>query len=74
MRNLEIVTYFREDDFDFGGDYDGIRIFENGKVIRTYGDHYHDKGRERSQGYLDALKDMNVEVTVAQKSVAGGFY
>lgn len=63
---VEIVTHYAEEDTDFSGDYYSVDVKINGKVVRHYSDHYHDKGAEKADsfvdGYLFALgKDIDIE-------------
>ena len=73
-RQIDIITIFAEDDVDCGGDYCAVRIMEGDKQLRHFGDEYHDKGRARAQGYIAALQDMNVDVTITQKNVPTAGY
>jgi len=70
--NVKITEHFsKEHDPKCYGDYCEVTIEVDGKLVRTYGDHYHDKGAERAEGYKDALKDYcDPQVTVEHASVA----
>lgn len=41
----------KEDCMD--GDYSGVRVIIDDKVLKEYGDHYHDKGAEKAKGFVD---------------------
>jgi len=50
---IKIITHYPKG--NLGGDYTSIEIKVNGKTVRKYGDSYHDKGKEISEGFLDGL-------------------
>ena len=67
---LEIVTHFSIEDTDCGGDYYSIDVVApDGKAIASYGDYYHDKGREKVEGFLDGLRYAGIKVTTVEKHV-----
>jgi hypothetical protein len=59
-RKLKVkkITRYEIDDTDCGGDYSEVLIEIRGEVVATYGDHYHDKGQEKAEGFIDALKHI----------------
>ena len=67
---IEIVQIFDIEDKDFGGDYLEVEVYCNGDLISEYGDHYHDKGLERAEGFVDGFligADVNIlNVTIAR--------
>ncbi len=50
---VRIITHFPENE---RGDYTEVSIEIQGKEIIRYGDSYHDSGRERAAGFMDAFK------------------
>lgn len=67
MRKFKVITHFTEDDEDCSGDYSSVSIEdEKGSVVASYGDHYHDKGTEKAEGFIEGVKfalqeDIEVE-------------
>jgi hypothetical protein len=55
MIEFKEVVHYSKTDVYFGGDYREIEIFMNGDLVASYGDHYHDKGREKADGFYDAI-------------------
>lgn len=69
--NVTVITHYPTDDPDCGGDYANIDIVDaKGKTIAAYGDYYHDKGQEKVQGFLDALRYLKLLGKVKEKNVA----
>lgn len=59
---IQIETVYHEDEehrkngWDAtDGDYWEINIYVDGKLARTYGDYYHDKGSEKSEAFVDGI-------------------
>lgn len=50
MNTLTIQTVYEGND---QGDYREVRIIINGVLHITYGDHYHDKGKDKGEGFAD---------------------
>jgi len=51
------VWHYCKDDPDCGGDYSGIDLFDGGsKKIASWGDHYHDKGADRLEGFVEGVE------------------
>ena len=68
VRNFTITTHYYEDDKEMHRDYAEITIEdEEGKIIAHYGDDYHEKGWDRSEGFVDGVKyllgDKGFELT-----------
>lgn len=55
---VKIVTHYSDQDPEFYGDYGSIEILINGVLAEEYGDYYHDKGREKSEGFMDCMEYM----------------
>lgn len=53
---IKIVTHYAESDLDFSYDYLDIEIYVDDVCVQQYGDHYHDKGSEKVDGWLDGFK------------------
>ena len=65
---LTVVTHYEFHDTEFMGDYYDIEILdEQDDIIIQYGDCYHDKGEEKTSGFIEGFKHAvgheNVEVT-----------
>ena len=54
-RRVRVVTHYCERDPECIGDYDGIEIFVDNQLVKTYGDYYHDKGSEKAEGFVEGL-------------------
>lgn len=39
----------------FSGNYLAVRVFVEGRLAITYGDAYHDKGREKAAGFTEGM-------------------
>lgn len=55
IKKVEVITYYPKDDEDFSGDYSRVVIKINGKIVRQYGDAYHEKGDTRAESFLDGV-------------------
>lgn len=65
---LRQETYYSQDDPECYEDYYGIALFdEMGEKIVEYGDHYHDKGEEKMEGFLDGMRYMTDEIICVEK-------
>jgi hypothetical protein len=52
------------------GDYAEISIEVDGIETIRYGDWYHDKGKEKAEGYIDGLRYSNSNVFVERTKIA----
>jgi hypothetical protein len=59
MKKIEIVTHYAEDDEDCSCDYYSVDVKIGGKVVRHYSDHYHDKGAEKADSFVDGYLFAN---------------
>lgn len=66
MAQIEIliITHYAKDDPQFVYDYCDIEIFVDGKLVKEYGDYYHDNGKEKVEGFIDAYKDIYGKDTI----------
>ena len=55
MKKFTVILLYATDDEDCSSDYYGVEILQDGKIIQEYGDAYHDNGREKMEGFFDAL-------------------
>lgn len=59
-KNVTVITHFdKDEDPDCSGDYREIEIKIEDEFttwIETYGDAYHDRGKEKVEGFIDGLK------------------
>lgn len=40
------------------GDYSRIEIYRDDVLVQEYGDQYHDKGREKAEGFFDGIIEL----------------
>tara|TARA_R110002073_G_scaffold144403_4_gene296510 strand:- start:1116 stop:1358 length:243 start_codon:yes stop_codon:yes gene_type:complete len=69
---IKIITIFHSYDEeelhneDFGGDYGAVEVYMNDKLVKSYGDYYHDKGDIAAdafiEGYLYCSGDKNTKI------------
>lgn len=69
MMTITRITQYCKDDPEFFGDYTAITLKLGRKVIASFGDGYHDRGYEKSEGFLMGLRYTH-EVEVIEKRVA----
>jgi major membrane immunogen (membrane-anchored lipoprotein) len=66
MHKFKIITHFLEEDEYCTGDYCSVTIEDQkGNIVKSYGDYYHDKGREKAEGFIEGVKfalQENVEL------------
>jgi hypothetical protein len=55
MYNLNVVTHYNK---ECGGDYTKITVEMDGTVLAEFGDQYHDKGKDKVYGYIQAFYDL----------------
>lgn len=64
---LKLITHFEEcEEEDFDGEYWGVSLWYNDKLIKSYGDYYHEKGEEKMEGFLDGLMATGYELEVEE--------
>jgi len=56
MIKFKEVVHYHIDDTNFDGDYHRIEIFKDDVLVAAYGDSYHDKGEEKSEGFFEAVR------------------
>ncbi len=73
---LTILKHYSKDDIDFIGDYWKVEVFdETGKCIYVKGDHYHDKGTEKVEGFIDGYQlASKIIVKIINQKIADGDY
>ena len=73
---LKIITHYAEEDVSCCFDYYSIEILdENGKSICFYGDSYHDKGKEKIEGFIAGVEYiLGEEVQIIEENKADGVY
>lgn len=57
-------------DYLCGGDYWAYSVQVDGVEVARYGDHYHDKGADKAEGFVDALVYVYKEINYTFKQVA----
>ncbi len=68
---LTVRTHYPQNDPNCDSDYSSIEILDStGRVLQAYGDYYHDKGVEKVEGFLDALRVFDMLDTVTREDVA----
>jgi hypothetical protein len=55
MITFKEVVHYSASDTDFCGDFRRIEIFKDDELVAEYGDHYHDKGRDKAEGLFDGI-------------------
>lgn len=70
MQKIKIITHYAEDDPSCENDYYQIEIFVNDKLVKTYGDQYHDKGREKAQGFMDGIRALTEYYSLTDTKLA----
>ena len=67
--HAEIRTYFCVDDKGHTGDYTAVEVWLDGKLVRTFGDFYHDKGRERAEAFVEGLRYFTENLCECQSAI-----
>ena len=72
--NITRETHYAEDDTGFHGDYYAVVLLDGlGEEIAAFGDAYHDKGLEKSDGFLaGAAYGFGREIKVVERKIASG--
>jgi hypothetical protein len=53
---LEVIEWYPMYDVMCTGDYLNVTVEMNGKVLKEYGDEYHDKGRHKALAFAEGYK------------------
>lgn len=61
---LKVIIFFEKEDTQFLGDYIKVGIIINNDFSITYGDSYHDKGIEKSEGFVKAIQTYFPECSI----------
>lgn len=68
---VEIVTHYDKDDKECSGEYVGVDVIVEGKVVASYQDYYHDKGDLKAEAFVEGLKwALKKEIKVKKISVS----
>lgn len=68
---IVIVTmHYATNDPEFTSDYCAIDIKIDGITLAEYGDSYHDRGRDKAEGFVDALKIFHPDWQIQHVKVA----
>lgn len=59
---IQKIEYF--DEGNLGGDYIFVLVAINGTPVQRYEDHYHDKGSEKADGFIDGYTHASPETQV----------
>jgi hypothetical protein len=50
-----IEYHYPKSDVNCEGDYWEVRLISDGKMIKGYGDYYHDKGSEKISAFIEGI-------------------
>lgn len=53
---VQIIEHFDISDEECGGDYHYVTVNIDGIQVVEFGDHYHDKGAEKAEGWVEGFK------------------
>lgn len=72
---IQIITHYCIEDTEYDEDYTGIDIVKineqgNKVLIKSFGDSYHDKGQEKVEGFLEAMRYFNIEFELEEINAA----
>jgi hypothetical protein len=71
----KIVTHYEKSDKKFMGDYSDIELFIDDKLVKTFGDYYHDKGSEKVEAFIEGVEwATGASLKVTKKQVADRDY
>ena len=72
MKKFTVVTHYGKNDEGCRRDYWDIEVLdENGRLVIDFGDCYHDRGKERLEGFLQGVQwATNCELEITYKDVA----
>jgi len=58
--NYQVITHYHIKDKDFDREYYDIEIIDlnTNKIIKTFGNEYHDKGEDKTETFLEAIKTV----------------
>ena len=63
IKGITVSTHYSKADPDYSGDYCEVHVEVRAtggmEFAMQYGDHYHDKGWERAQGFVDAVQALH---------------
>jgi len=62
IKKIDVIQHYLIDDKDCIGDYCSVEIRINDEIIIEYGDYYFDRGKERADGFLDALEHLGCKI------------
>lgn len=72
---IQVITHYCIEDTEYDGDYVGVSIVKidekgNKVLVHSYGDNHHDKGQEKVEGFLDAMRYFNIEFELEEINAA----
>lgn len=72
---VKIVTHYQIEDTECNGDYYDIELFIDGKLVKEFGDYYHEKGDVKVEAFLEGIKyATKKKMTVTNEKVADRDY
>lgn len=72
--NITRVMHYAEDDPKCWGDYYSVTLKDGlGEIIAHFGDSYHDRGREKAEGFIMGLEyGYGRKAVITEEQVADG--
>lgn len=64
---LKIVLHYDIGNDEFDGDYSAVSVYFGSKLLKRYGDYYHDKGEERAESFCEGYalaKNLDFDTTI----------
>lgn len=68
--SITVRVHYREDDPHFLSDYCAVEVFFDDRLIRTYGDSFHQKGLMCAVAFTEGMKYMDDTLKVTYEDVA----
>ena len=72
IKEIDLTVEYYYPNGDRALDYCGIILYLNDEPIAEYGDWYHDKGDEKTQGFIACLESVFQIVKIHRENKDGG--
>ena len=69
MKKVEIQIFYPKCDKDFKSDYWYVKVLIDDKIIKSYNDHYHDKGLLKAKAFVEGLMYIQKDIKFFIKNV-----
>lgn len=56
IKEVRVMTHFCSDDVECDGDYCQVDLMIDDKVVKSWGDYYHDNGSEKCASFIEGMK------------------